>query len=106
DDDSFVFWVSAEKRKTFSAIYPDAQFENNLPEVETETPSRDDALKFLVTGWLTHLGPVTASGLAKILDLPAVEIEKTLLRIEASGLVLRGNFEKNGSDETQWSERR
>jgi ATP-dependent Lhr-like helicase len=105
------FWVSAEKRKTFSAIYPDAQFEDNLPEIETETPFRDDALKFLVTGWLTHLGPVTASGLAKLLDLPAAEIEKTLLRIEASGLVLRGNFDKiaretTGSDETQWCERR
>jgi len=111
DDYSFVFWVSAEKRKTFRAIYPDAQFEDNLPEVETETPSRDDALKFMVTGWLTHLGPVTASGLAKILNLPAAEIEKTLLRIEASGLVLRGNFDKiaretTGSDETQWCERR
>ncbi len=111
DDYSFVFWVSAEKRKTFSAIYPGAQFEDGLPEVETETPSRDDALKFMVTGWLTHLGPVTASGLAKILNLPAAEIEKTLLRIEASGLVLRGNFDKTarettGSDETQWCERR
>ncbi len=111
DDDSLVFWVSAEKRKTFSAIYPGAQFEDGLPEVETEPPSRDDALKFMVTGWLTHLGPVTASGLAKILDLPVPEIDKTLLRIEASGLVLRGNFDKmaretTGSDETQWCERR
>ena len=111
-----VFWLSAEKRKTFNAIYPDAQFENDLPEIETGSPSRDDALKFLVTGWLTHLGPVTASALSKILDLPAAEIEKTLLRIEASGLVLRGNFdkiarekiagEKTGSDEIQWCERR
>jgi ATP-dependent Lhr-like helicase len=104
--DSSVFWVSAEKRKTFIAIYPDAHFEDELPEVEPEAPSRDDALKFMVTGWLTHLGPITASGLAKILDLTASDIEKTLLRIEASGLVLRGNFEKNGSDEIQWSERR
>jgi ATP-dependent Lhr-like helicase len=105
------FWVSAEKQKAFSAIYPNAPFEDDLPEVETETPSRDDALKFLVTGWLTHLGPVTASGLAKLLDLPTAEIEKTLLRIEASGLVLRGNFDKiaretTGSDEIQWCERR
>ncbi len=101
-----AFWVSAEKLKTFTAIYPDAQFEDQLPDVETEAPSREDALKFLVTGWLTHLGPVTASGLAKILDLTPAEIEKTLLRIEASGLILRGSFEKIDSDEIQWTERR
>ncbi|HEV2987208.1 MAG TPA: DEAD/DEAH box helicase [Candidatus Angelobacter sp.] len=101
-----VFWVSAEKQKTFTSIYPNARLEDTLPQVEAEAPSYDDALKSMVTGWLTHLGPVTASGLAKILKLPAPEIEKTLLRIESTGLVLRGNFEKNGSDEIQWSERR
>ncbi|HEV3038308.1 MAG TPA: DEAD/DEAH box helicase [Candidatus Angelobacter sp.] len=100
------FWVSAEKQKTFTAIYPNAQFEDRLPQVETEAPSYDDALKSMITGWLTHLGPVTASGLAKILSLPTTEIEKTLLRIESTGLILRGNFEKNGSHEIQWSERR
>lgn len=104
--ESVVFWVSAEKQKTFTAIYPDAEFEDVLPQIETDMPSREDALKFLVTGWLTHLGPVTASGLAKILGFTSPDVEKTLLRIEASGLVLRGNFEKIDSDEIQWTERR
>jgi ATP-dependent Lhr-like helicase len=101
-----TFWVSAEKAKTFQAIYPEAQLENELPEIQTEAPAREDALKALITGWLAHLGPVTASGLTKILHLPTPEIENTLLRIESTGLVLRGNFEKIGSDEIQWSERR
>jgi ATP-dependent Lhr-like helicase len=101
-----IFWVAAEKSKTFRAIYPEARFEDELPEVEIEPPSQDDALKAMVTGWLTHLGPTTASALAQLLRLPVAEIDKVLLRIEATGLILRGNFEKTGDDELQWTERR
>src|SRR5258708_17810999 len=65
-----VFWVSAEKAKAFRAIYPEARFEDQLPEVEGESLSADDALKAMVTGWLMHLGPTTASALAQLLPLP------------------------------------
>jgi ATP-dependent Lhr-like helicase len=86
------FWVSAEKIKAFTAIYPDAQFEEILPPVEGEAPSPEDALKAMVTGWLTHLGPTNATALAALLYLPVTEIDKTLLRIETTGLILRGHF--------------
>jgi ATP-dependent Lhr-like helicase len=89
---SNFFWVSAERAKAFRAIYPEAQFEDQLPEIPGEAPSYDDALKAMVTGWLTHLGPTTAAALAQILTLPVTEIDKTLLRIEATGLILRGHF--------------
>lgn len=89
------FWVSAEKAKTFKAIYPDAQFEHQLPEIESAPPSREDALKAMLTGWLTHLGPVTASQLAELLHLPLKDVENTLLRIESTGLILRGNFTRS-----------
>ncbi len=104
--DSGRFWVSAEKAKAFHAIYPSAQFEEQLPEVAGEIPSREDALKAILTGWLTHLGPTTALTLAQLLRLPVAEINKTLLRIESTGLILRGNFEKLNNDEQQWCERR
>ncbi|HEY6306758.1 MAG TPA: DEAD/DEAH box helicase [Candidatus Angelobacter sp.] len=100
------FWVSAEKAKSFRVIYPAAQFEDQLPELDGDAPSNDDALKFLLTGWLTHLGPTTASGLANLLSLPVTEIDKALLRIESTGLILRGNFEKTGVEQQQWCERR
>ncbi|MGB9123261.1 MAG: DEAD/DEAH box helicase, partial [Candidatus Angelobacter sp.] len=102
---SATFWVSAEKAKAFAAIYPAAQFEDLLPEIG-ETPSSEDALKAMVTGWLTHLGPTNASALAALLHLPVTEIDKTLLRIETTGLILRGTFDKTLGEETQWSERR
>ncbi|MGZ4840428.1 MAG: DEAD/DEAH box helicase, partial [Candidatus Angelobacter sp.] len=100
------FWVSAEKAKAFTAIWPDAQFEDQLPSVEGEVPSQEDALKAMVTGWLTHLGPTNATALAALLHLPVSEIDKTLLRIETTGLILRGTFDKTLGAETQWSERR
>jgi ATP-dependent Lhr-like helicase len=93
------FWVSAEKVKAFSAIYPDAQFEQNLPPVDGEIPSPDDALKAMITGWLAHLGPTTAGALAATLHLPMAEIDKTLLRIESTGLILRGHFTREPSSE-------
>jgi len=46
----------------------------------------------LVNGWMSHLGPATASQLGEALGLAASDIEKALLRMEASGTVLRGNF--------------
>ena len=101
-----TFWVSAEKAKSLRAIFPDAQFEDQLPEVAGEPPSAEDALKSMVTGWLMHLGPTTAAALAQILNLPVAEIDKTLLRIEATGLILRGNFDKSAGSDLQWCERR
>ncbi len=93
------FWVSAEKTKAFRAIYPTAEFEDQLPEIDGEAPSQDDALKAMVTGWLMHLGPTTASALANLLHLPLAEIDKTLLRIESTGLILRGHFTREPSPE-------
>src|SRR5215510_8894673 len=76
----------------FRLIYPTAQFEDQLPEIGDEAPTADDALKAMVTGWLAHLGPTTATALAGTLNLPIAEMAKTLLRIESTGLILRGHF--------------
>ena len=104
------FWVSAEKAKIFHAIYPSAQFEDQLPEIDGDALSQDDALKAMTTGWLTHVGPTTASALAQLLHLPAAEIDKTLLRIESTGLILRGHFtpgsKVDNADVLEWCERR
>jgi ATP-dependent Lhr-like helicase len=87
-----TYWVAAERAKTFSLLFPDAEFDRPVAEIQETLPSTDDALLALVTGWMSHLGPATASQLGNLLGLPAPEIEKTLLRLEASGAVLRGQF--------------
>ena len=103
--DGRPYWVAAERAKSFSVLFPGSCFEPRLADVESVTPSRDDALLTLVTGWMSHSGPVTGSQLAEMLGLQASDVEKALLRMEASGTILRGNF-SGLSSETEWCERR
>jgi ATP-dependent helicase Lhr and Lhr-like helicase len=100
------YWVAAERARSFATLFPDAEFAQTIPDVEATRVSRDDVLLTLVTGWLSHLGPTTASHLGESLGLPAAEIEQALLRMEASGTVLRGKFTDTQTSETEWCERR
>jgi ATP-dependent Lhr-like helicase len=109
------YWVAAERARTFSVLFPEASFAQELAAVEAATPSRDDALLTLVTGWMSHVGPTTAAQLAETLGIAASDISGALLRMEASGTVLRGNFSGAASragvsalleHETEWCERR
>ena len=109
------YWVAAERAQTFSLLFPDASLDREIVEIENTLPSRDDALLALVTGWIAHLGPVTAEQLASLLGLPGSEIEVALLRMEASGAILRGKFTDQGpragapaprQPEIEWCERR
>ena len=86
------YWVAAERARSFRALFPSALFEQTLPDVETREVSRDEALLTLVMGWMSAVGPITASQLGDSLGLPSSDIEKGLLRMEAAGTVLRGKF--------------
>ena len=86
------YWVAAERAQMFSLLFPDASFDRAVVEIESTLPSRDDAVLSLVTGWMSHLGPITAQQLGLMLGLPVCEIDKALLRMEASGSILRGKF--------------
>jgi ATP-dependent Lhr-like helicase len=86
------YWVAAERARSFQELFPLAAFEQSLADVESGQSSRDDALLTLVTGWMSHVGPVTASQLGEIVGIAPSDIEKALLRMEASGTVLRGQF--------------
>ncbi|HYL13598.1 MAG TPA: DEAD/DEAH box helicase [Terriglobales bacterium] len=101
-----TYWLAAEKAKTFTAIFPDARLEVPLKAVETLVPSPDDALLVLVTGWMAHVGPTTAVQLGDVLGLPTPEIDKALLRLEATGAILRGKFTDPSIQETEWCDRR
>jgi ATP-dependent Lhr-like helicase len=111
------FWVSAERARAFASVYPEAKFESTPAEVPGGPPQRDEARLAMVTGWMQHIGPTTGSALASRLALPAQEIENALLRMEASGAILRGKFSPTNnaggspastpsSPETEWCERR
>ncbi len=100
------YWVAAEKAGTFSALFPGAEFQSSLPEIEVQKPSHEDALLACVTGWMTHIGPTTSTVLGEFLRIEAREIDKTLLRLEGSGSILRGQFTNAAGEETEWCDRR
>jgi ATP-dependent Lhr-like helicase len=100
------YWLAAEKTKSFGAIFPDATFNTQPSEIEVQRPSREDALFNCITGWVAHLGPVTTSGLADFLGIAPAEVEKILLRMEAGGSVLRGQFTDSSGTEMEWCDRR
>lgn len=101
------FWFSAERARTFNMIYPDAQCEASLRDVEKSPPAdRETAITNLVKGWMLHSGPITAADLAGKASLSERDVDLALLRLETSGAILRGNFTGTTAGVTEWCERR
>ena len=96
------FWVAAERAEMFDALHSletglapspaDKGGEDAATDTASLVPTRDDAILGAVQGWMSHIGPTTASELGGILGISAADVEKALLRIEASGVILRGKF--------------
>jgi ATP-dependent Lhr-like helicase len=101
------YWVATERADWFTVLFPGTSFEAAPPELSTpHAHSREDALLAYVTGWMSHLGPVTAFSLGALLGIDAAEIDKTLLRLEANGSILRGQFTGTSGAEIEWCDRR
>ncbi len=65
----------------------------NQPQIESMfSQSNEIALNAIVLGWMESIGPTTAAELADRLGLPPLQVDHALLRLEASGQVLRGQF--------------
>ncbi len=101
------YWVAAERLEYFQAIHRVGTAAARL--------GLDDALLTAVQGWMPHLGPTTASEVGAQLGVAASEVEKALLRMEASGTILRGKFRPGDSisanssgdgPEIEWCDRR
>jgi ATP-dependent Lhr-like helicase len=106
-----AYWVAAERLHAFTRCFPGARFEGAMPHLDAPEISHDDAVLACVTGWIAHSGPSTTNQLSGVLDLPASDIEKALLRLESRGVVLRGSFSgavsvEKSSGSTEWCERR
>ena len=99
-------WVVPERTKTFASLFPSAQFESLLPEVEVQRLSREDALAACITGWMQHAGPITSTASGTFLGISASDIDNTFLRLEGNGSILRGSFTNNAAEEIEWCDRR
>jgi ATP-dependent Lhr-like helicase len=99
------YWVASERVRAFTAMFPDARFEPDPPEIQAADISPDDAVMHAVGGWLGHSGPVSAHELGETLGLPQRDIDAALLRIEATGAALRGQF-TGQKVHLEWCDRR
>jgi ATP-dependent Lhr-like helicase len=93
-DPEAAFWVSAERLPEMLAVHPGAPVE---PEGLTApagipTPTREAAIRELLRGRLSIVGPVNATDLAKSLSISEDDVEVALAQLEAEGVVLRGMF--------------
>ncbi len=77
----------------------------NRAQIETMFASGDEAmLDALVQGWMESIGPTTVAELAERLHLLADDVNGSMVRLEAQGQVLRGQFRPNSALRTQHSE--
>jgi ATP-dependent Lhr-like helicase len=86
------YWVAAERRETFLQLFPGARLPDELARIAEPARTDTDASVALAQGWLTHSGPVTVNELAALLALSPDRVEEAVLRLEASGWALRGQF--------------
>ena len=102
-----VYWLAAEKAKTFAADFSGSQLRFSARQKSNRSNHRAMTLSTVASPVGSRiLGPVTISGLASFLGLAAADIEKVMLRIEAAGSVLRGQFTDSSNGETEWCDRR
>ena len=103
EDAGRTYWVAAERAEMFAALHPGAagtvayaQLADKTVALPAPSLSLADAALASVQGWMTHLGPTTASEIGELIGVAAAEVEKALLRVEASGAILRGKFRRQG----------
>ena len=101
-----TFWVAVEKVRVFRQIYSEAILLTQLMDIELPKIESHTALIEMLRGWMLHLGPTTHQELCEKLLLGFSEVEQALLVLEATGLILRGNFRNLAKDNVEWCERR
>jgi ATP-dependent Lhr-like helicase len=64
----------------------------------------------MIKGWIMHSGPTSATVLGYLLGVPPTDVVNALLRMEANGSTLRGNFSGqapgNEPETAEWCDRR
>lgn len=100
------FWLAVEKANTFLAIYPHAILPSSLLTIEANTLEYFDALVTLIRGWMLQVGPITSRELSELLNINIADVDQALLKLETTGLILRGHFRHTFSNDIEWCERR
>ena len=106
-EDGADLWVSAERLPQLKAVFPHSTCS---PEISApasrsnEAWTEEDALVEMLRGRLEGSGPVTVQEIESW-GVAALSAEAALVRLEAEGFVMRGNFTPEKT-ETEWCARR
>lgn len=103
---SKIVWVAVEKAKTFAAIYSQATIKPVLQNIEEKPPEQEEAILLMLKGWMQHVGPITSQELSEKLNLALPVIDQALLKLESTGMILRGDFRGLETNTLEWCERR
>lgn len=100
-----IYWVSQELIDQFDLVYHTDELVEEPTEERADGPAsvQEKLIEQIVSGWLMHLGPVTANALAAGASLTVSQVERALLKIESAGAVLRGAF--TGEGIAEWCDR-
>ncbi len=124
-------WVATERLADINVLFPTSRDSSSereqksgsfsreaaaILDIETLQVTKSTALQRFVQGWLQILGPTTARGFARNLNLNPSAVFQAFLTLEMQGLLLRGTFEHpapiessivgNRDHDIEWCERR
>jgi len=101
-------WLATELLPRCHALFPETASELILPEfLREQNWTAAEALRDLVRGRLSGLGPVTAAALADELQQPEKQVAAALCALQAEGFAMQGHFSPGSrGGPVQWCERR
>jgi ATP-dependent Lhr-like helicase len=108
-------WVATERLHQLPALFPPRvasalpPSRKVKPPSETESVTTETTLRQCAQGWLQILGPTTTTAFAQRLNLDPGPVYQTFLAMEMQGLLMRGAFENQATEELheiEWCERR
>jgi ATP-dependent Lhr-like helicase len=90
-------WLAAERRAAVEGLFPGVAIDPDVrvpdPRVAPAAPDAEAAAMAALRGHLAGTGPCTVAELATRTALPPAAVEQALARLEAEGVVLRGQFD-------------
>jgi ATP-dependent Lhr-like helicase len=98
DPDADDVWIAAERLPELSTVHPGMATDPPIqaPRSRTREWTRADAIRELIRGRLTLVGPTTADALSSSVRIAPDEATAALIVLEADGVVLRGLFTPAG----------
>ncbi|MCC4618795.1 DEAD/DEAH box helicase [Xanthomonas cassavae CFBP 4642] len=102
-----ALWVSAERIAWFMPLYPDAVAQPPLQaplDCQVADWQRDWAVRELLRGRLSAVGPAQVPALARALRLPETDVALALAALQREGYVMAGRFSAQAAAE-EWCER-